>query len=79
MEKADEKALYFSPSRMALGLKDAVFHANGEQSASQKTLEFEALNKQRANASHLTSGGPLRAAHRLMGAGLSGLTSPSGT
>ena len=68
MEKADEKALYFSPSRMQLGLRDAVFHGgagNGDQlTSSQKNADFAALKTR--NASGLTLGGvgSLRTARR---------------
>ena len=81
MEKADEKALYFSPSRMQLGLRDAVFHggaSNGDQlTSSQKNADFAALKTR--NPSGLTLGGvgSLRAARRPPG-GLSGLASPAG-
>ena len=81
MAKADEKALYFSPSRMQLGLRDAVFHGgarNGDQlTSSQKNADFAALKTR--NPSGLTLGGvgSLRAARRPQG-GLSGLASPAG-
>tara|TARA_B110000285_G_scaffold143425_1_gene160250 strand:- start:128 stop:550 length:423 start_codon:yes stop_codon:yes gene_type:complete len=80
MEKADEKALYFSPSRMQLGLRDAIFQggASGDQlTSSQKNADFAALKTR--NPSGLTLGGvgSLRAARRPQG-GLSGLASPAG-
>ena len=81
MAKADEKALYFSPSRIQLGLRDAVYHggaSNGEQlTPSQKNAEFTALKTR--NPSGLTLGGvgSLRAARRPTG-GLSSLASPAG-
>lgn len=77
MDKADEKALYFSPSRMQLGLRDAVFQGGDQLTSSQKNADFAALKTR--NPSGLTLGGvgSLRAARRPQG-GLSGLTSPAG-